>query len=118
MPLLQQNLRGSNRRIGSWLNTMLAQQGWPPVPTSEQMSGLLSELVLAGAWLRAEPIPAKGTDPELDDELDRYRQNVQRLRQLLPCIHTQLLAERARIEAQRSRIHSAAKWAGALRQTL
>jgi hypothetical protein len=92
------------------------------------MAALLSELLRAGAALRAEPIPAKGkgngndngnsNDPELDSELELYRRNVERLRDLLPSIHRQLLAERARLEAQRARVRSAAEWARASRQTL
>jgi hypothetical protein len=40
------------------------------------------------------------------------------LRDLLPSLHRQLLAERSRLEAQRSRVQSAAQWARASRQTL
>jgi len=67
-----------------------------------------------GARLRAEPLPTKGTDSELDQELEQYRRNVERVRELLPSIHGQLLAERARLGAQRARVRSAAEWARAL----
>jgi hypothetical protein len=79
---------------------------------------LLSELLSAGVELRSEAIPQRGTDLDLDRELDRYRQNVEQLRELLPSIQGQLLAERARIESQRARIQSATHWARASRQTL
>jgi hypothetical protein len=82
------------------------------------MAGLLSELLRAGMGLRAEPLPARGFDPELDEEIDQYRRHVEHLRDLLPSIHRQLLAERARLEAQRSRVQAAAAWARASRQTL
>jgi hypothetical protein len=43
---------------------------------------------------------------------------MERLRDLLPSIHAQLLAERARIEAERARLRAASEWACASRQTL
>ena len=116
-PLLQ-SLRETNQRLTLWLDSMLSRDGQPIVATPEQMGALLSELLRTGAGLRAMPVSSKGTDPELDRELERYRTQVERLRDLLPAIHSQLLAERARIEAQRARVSSAAQWARASRQTL
>jgi hypothetical protein len=113
MPL-RSHLHCTNGRMGSWLDKVLPQQASVSL---EQMSAVLSDLMSTGACLRANPIPAKGTDPELDDELERYRQNVERLREILPSLHAQLLKERARIEAQRSRVHSTEEWARSLRQT-
>lgn len=115
-PLLL-NLRETNRRLSFWLDGMLAPRE-QPVATPEQMAGLLSELLRAGTWLRAEPLPAVGVDADLNLELERYRGNVERLRDLLPSIQSQLLAERARLEAQRARVQSAAEWARASRQAL
>lgn len=112
-----QQLRETNHRMRFWLDSMLAQ-GPPSLATPEHMAALLSELLRAGAGLRAEPLPPKGVDPELDAELDEYRRHVERLRELLPFLHRQLLAERARLEAQRTRVRSAAEWARASRQTL
>lgn len=114
---LLQNLREANDRLHSWLGGTVASHGPAPI-TPELIAALLSELLRVGAGLRAQPLPPKGSDPELDDELDTYRRNVERLRELLPSIHTQLLVERARIEAQWSRIHSAAQWARTSRETL
>jgi hypothetical protein len=118
-----QNLRDTNRRLRFWLDSMPTRQrklaaATPGHVTPERMAGLLSELLRAGVGLRAEPLPAKGTDPEWDRELDEYRGNVERLRNLLPSIHRDLLAERARLECQRTRVRSAAEWARASRQTL
>jgi hypothetical protein len=97
---------------------MCAQIGQPAVATPEQMAALLSELLSAGANLREHPIPPKGDDLELDQAIENYRCSVERLREILPLIHRQLLAERARIEAYRTRVNSAAAWASASRQTL
>ena len=118
MPSRSQTLRETNHRLLFWLDNIIARHEQTEVATPEQMAALLSELLRAGAGLRAEPIPAKGNDPELDGELELYRRNVERLRDLLPSIHNQLLAERARLEAQRARVRSAAEWARASRQTL
>jgi hypothetical protein len=118
MPSLAQNLRVTNGRLRFWLDSMADRHEQPALVTPEHMAALLSELLRTGAGLRAEPIPAKGNDPELDRELEKYRCNVERLRELLPSIHRQLLVERTRLEAQRARIRSAAEWAHASRQTL
>jgi hypothetical protein len=118
MPQLLQNLRGTNRRLGFWLDSMVARHGQPAGVTPEPMAALLSELLRAGADLRAQPLPVKGDDPELDAEIETYHHNVERLRELLPSIHNQLLLERARLEAQRARVRSAGEWARASRQTL
>lgn len=117
MPSLLLNLRETNRRLSFWLDSMVAPRE-QPVASPEQMAGLLSELLRAGTWLRAEPLPTPGADADLNLELERYRGNVERLRDLLPTIQTQLLAERARLEAQRARVQSAAQWARASRQAL
>jgi hypothetical protein len=118
MSSLAENLRDTNYRLRSWLDNMVAVHGQPVIATPEHMAALLSELLRTGAGLRAEPTLAKGNDLELDGELEEYRRNVERLRELLPSIHGQLLAERARLETQRARVRSAAEWARASRQTL
>ena len=113
-----QTLREANRRIPGWLDGVVARQEQAAVVTPDQMAGLLAELLRAGEGLRVEPIPEKGVDPELDNELDKYRQNVERLQRMLPVIHSQLLVERARLEFQRARVQAAAEWARASRRTL
>ncbi len=111
--------RETNRRLSFLLDSMLANEPLPlRLIAPEAMSALLSELLRAGKELRAEALPVEGFDPELDEELDEHRRHVERLREVLPSIHRQLLAERARLEAQRSRVRSAVEWARASRQTL
>jgi hypothetical protein len=112
-----QQLHETNQRMRFWLDS-ISQQADSLVATPEHMAALLSELLRAGAGLRAEALPAKGSDPDLDAALDEYRRHVERLRDLLPSIQRQLLAERARLEAQRTRVRTAADWARASRQTL
>jgi hypothetical protein len=115
---LADNLRETNRRLGFWLHSIATKNKQTSVVTPEIMAGLLSELLGAGVGLRAHALPAPGQDRELDSELEEYRRQVERLRDLLPVIQKQLLAERARIEGQRSRIQSVAQWVRASRQTL
>jgi hypothetical protein len=118
MPSRVQTLRDANLRIPDWLDCVVARREQAAAVTPDQMAGLLAELLKAGERLRAEPIPEKGLDPELDDELDKYRRNVERLKRMLPAIHSQLLVERARLEFQRARVQAAAEWARASRRTL
>ena len=118
MPSLLVNLRETNQRLHSWLESVVPQNAQSPVPTPEQMAALLSELVRTGAGLRQEPVSAKRNDPDLDAELETYRCNVERVRDVLPAIHSHLLAERVRLEAQRARVQSAEQWARVSRQTL
>jgi hypothetical protein len=118
MSSLSHHLRDTNHRLRFWLDSLAPRPGQPAIATPEHMAALLSELLHAGAKLRVEPLPAPGTNPELDQELEQYRRHVERLRELLPSIHGQLLAERTRLEAQRARVRSAAEWARASRQTL
>lgn len=54
----------------------------------------------------------------LDHELSEYRRNVERLRALLPSVHSTLLEERARLEQERVRVAAAQEWAGRSRQTM
>jgi hypothetical protein len=122
MPLLtpsrSQILHETNDRLRCRLDSLAGEGEKPRVASPELITALLSELSRAGAELRTEPLPASGTDPLLDQELGLYRCHVERLRELLPSIHNQLLVERARLEAQRARMLSASEWARASRQTL
>jgi hypothetical protein len=117
MPPHLENLRDTNRRLTFWLDSMGNGRG-PSFPTPEDMAALLSELLRAGAGLRSRPTSSHSADAEFDREISIYRGLVERLRELLPSIHSQLLAERARIEGQRARVQSAAQWVRASRQTL
>jgi len=65
MPSLLLNLRETNRRLSFWLDSMVAPRE-QPAASPEQMAGLLSELLRAGTWLRAEPLPTPGADADLN----------------------------------------------------
>ncbi len=115
---LAQNLHETNRRLRFWLDSLFPEQEPPSAAKPQQMVGLLSELLRAGEWLqRGLPLEQK-RDPELEVELDHYRRNVLRLRELLPSIHRILLREKARLEAERAQVECAAEWARGSRRTL
>jgi hypothetical protein len=116
---LTTNLRETNCRLILLLDSLLPRSAQPGAPalvvTPQQMAGLLSELMRAGQWLRSMP---DETSAALEQEVSEYRKQVERLRALLPAIHSTLLRERARLERERERVRSAAEWARLSRQTL
>ncbi len=116
MPALFNLLHDTNRRLSFCLDNISAKHQ-AEVVTPAQMSTLLSDLLAAGAGLREQGLPADN-DRELESELAEYRRQIERLRDLLPSIHRALLAERARVEAQRTRLQSASEWMRTSRQTL
>jgi hypothetical protein len=118
MSSLTHSLRDTNSRLRFWLASVVPGVGKAACITPETMAALLSELLRAGASLRTETRPAKGFDPELDAELAMYLSFVEQLRDLMPEMRCQLLAERAQLESQRTRVQFAAEWARASRQTL
>lgn len=113
------NLHDVNGRLRAVLDSLSADPTQPNqsprAATPQQMSGLLSELMRAGQWLRTLP---SDRGPALEQELITYRKNVEHLRLVLPSIHNTLLRERARLEQERARVQSAAAWATGSRQTL
>ena len=111
---LTQKLRQANVNLRCWLASLVPAAKPGPV-TPQQMDALLSQLLRAGQWLRELPRP---TEPELQTEVGEYRRNVEQLHDLLPFIHMQLIKERARLEAERTRLESAAEWVQRSRQTL
>ena len=111
------DLHESSNTIRRVLHELLPQasENTPHAATPQQMSDLLSQLMLAGQRLHALPAQRDG---KLEQEISEYRQEVERLRSLLPAIQASLLAERARLEHERERLNGAAAWAQASLQTL
>jgi len=112
---LLQSLRETNSRLHFWLDRLVPDDTHP-APTPHLISELLSELLRAGECLRTQ-LP-KERDAQVEVELATYRRNVERLRDHMPAIHRHLLQQKARLEADRKRIESAAEWARGSRQTL
>ena len=113
------NLHEINGRLRVVLDSLTSDPAHPNLSpraaTPQQMSGLLSELMRAGQWLRTLP---SHRGPALEQELITYRKNTEHLRAVLPSIHNTLLRERARLEQERARVQSATAWATGSRQTL
>lgn len=111
-------LRETNRRVDFWMNGFgqpaTVSATMPPIVTSRQINGLLSELMTAGQFLRR--LPAE-LDENVKAEVDEYRKRIEHLRDLLPRIHRSLLQERSRLEQERTRVQAASQWARASRQT-
>lgn len=118
---LIQHLHEANSRLSVWLEDLVPSLGpeaasaSTAAATPHQMAAMLAELMRAGQCLRELP---SEKDPTLELEVNQYRKNVERLRDLLPSIHGALLRERARLEQERARVQSAAEWARRSRQTL
>ncbi|HUA16186.1 MAG TPA: hypothetical protein VMG31_12890 [Verrucomicrobiae bacterium] len=112
---LAQNLRETNARLDFLLDSLVLDAGQTRAASPRQMAGLLAELMRAGQWLRQLP---GSPDPELQRELDEYRRKVERLKAMMPQIHSALLHDRARLEQERARVQSAAAWAERSRETL
>jgi hypothetical protein len=110
------DLHEANLRLRFWLDSLVLDQADTAPVSPEQMAALLSELLRAGEWLRTGQ--AKTKDLERDEKVREYRGHLEQIRDLLPTIHRQLLLERARLEAERTRVEFAAAWAQGSRQTL
>jgi hypothetical protein len=103
-----QALREANHRLDLLLTTLGRAQDCFPI-SAEQMAAALAEVLRVGEWLRAGL--SNQTENGMPEELRRYRQHLEQLRQLLPGVHAQLLTERSRLEAERTHLESAAAWA-------
>jgi hypothetical protein len=113
---LERLFHETNAHLRLWLDHIVNPPAIPPRTASpQQIAALLSELMRAGLRLRGLPTVKS---PGLLKELDEYRANVERLRDLLPSIQSALLEERARLEQERSRLQSCAEWAQGSRQAL
>jgi len=115
--LLAQELSAATLRLRSRLDSLSTCSGVPDPRTlsPQHIASLLAELRQAGEWIRSAP---SHRPPQLQHALDQYRTLVERLRELMPRIHTTLLAERDRMEQERARVSSAAAWARRSRETL
>ena len=107
-------LHEAAEQLCSVLDTIGSAASTPPL-TPQQMSDLLSQLMQAGQSMRGMVQPP---DEALAAALSDYRTQVERLRALLPSIHSALLQERARLAHEQERLRSIDAWAQASQQTL
>jgi hypothetical protein len=75
-------------------------------------SDLRNQLLNAGKCLRLLP-PLSNAEGETRKELLEYRNNLEKLKQLLPDVQARLLAEKSRLAAARTHAAAVAHWAQA-----
>lgn len=113
------NLEETTARLRTWLDQFLPRTETNGLPARiirpDEILFLLSELMRAGEWLKGAPQPR---DPQAEQQISEYRTQIERLRRLLPNLQSSLLAERARLENERERVHAASRWTHTSRQTL
>ena len=107
-----QQLHDTNQRLLHWLDSSCGELGQPRLATPDHITALLSEMLRAGTQLRAHAIPEKGTDPELEAELEQYRVNVERLR-AGAAIHPQPASDRTRAAGGATVAHAICRGVGA-----
>ncbi len=100
-------LERANSRIQLLLGT-LAACGSRTTPV-DQLTNLFAEVLRISEWLRKEP--DSNLHGPLAQELRKYQLHLERLRELLPQLHEQLLTDRSRLEAERAHLEAAAAWA-------
>ena len=108
------DLHETNGKLRQFLEKLSTSSGAPACLSSD-LAAILAQLLRAGEWLR-EAGPG-GDNAALQKEIDEYRDNLERLRNLLPDVQAGLLAERARLESERAHLEAASGCARASRQT-
>ena len=108
-------LNRANRNLGRLLDLLEADPSVRRGIAPDDLAVILTELLRVGEWLHGGSIPKN--NPEVARALAQYRASLDRLRSLMPFLHTQLLTERARLETERSHLEAASAWAGTSRQT-
>jgi hypothetical protein len=103
-----QAIEDANRKLDRMLDTLRPAQASPPM-TAQHMADVLAEVLRVGEWLRPDLAPP--AEGRVAEELGRYRQRLEQLRDLLPGVHAQLLIQRSRLEAERTHLEAAASWA-------
>jgi len=85
--------------------------------TAQDFAGLLSEILSAAECLQLQPIHSD--TPELVRQAAlNYRGYLETLRDFLPELHSNLLAEKSRLEAALAHVSAAAAWARSSTKTL
>jgi len=109
-------LREVNGSIRSTLVRLRPDQKHCSDIQPKDFSDLLSEVLRAAECLRGQPVPSETI--ELAQATIEYRTNLEQLREFLPQVHGNLLAEKSRLEAARAQVAAAAAWAQTSSRTL
>ncbi|MBI3478507.1 MAG: hypothetical protein HY010_22495 [Acidobacteria bacterium] len=108
-------LNRANISLRSALIRFCSEQEHCSAITAEDFSNLLSEIVHAADCLRHQTVPGEEAVQQAAQE---YRTNLEKLRDLLPELQSNLLAEKSRLEAAQAHISSASAWARSSTSTL
>ncbi len=76
----------------------------------QDFSDLLSEILRAAESLRCQPVKPEAAEAVQQAALE-YRSHLENLRDFLPQLHGNLLAEKSRLETAQAHVLSAATWA-------
>lgn len=107
MAAAAQQMHETNRRLRDFLELIPQQESGPLRIGPADLTSLLAELKNVERFRKNEI----NADARLDTELAEYRKNLEDLRGLLPSLQARYIAERARLEHDRSHLQAAAGWA-------
>jgi hypothetical protein len=109
-------LQRANGCIRSALLRLRPEQMHCSTIRPQDFSDLMSEILRAAECLANVPAPSDAT--ALEREMLEYHRNLEQLRDFLPQLHGNLLAEKSRLETARAHIATASAWARSSGQTL
>ncbi|HWZ83276.1 MAG TPA: hypothetical protein VNW47_11655 [Terriglobales bacterium] len=110
-------LRNVNNSLRSAMFRFRSDQKNCSTITAQNFAGLLSEILSGAECLRLQPIHSDTPELVRQAALD-YRGNLEKLRDFLPELHSNLLAEKSRLEAAQAHVSAAAAWARSSTKTL
>jgi hypothetical protein len=110
-------LRHVNDSLRLAMLRLRSEQTSCSIITAQDFAELLSEILSAAECLRLQPIHSD--TPELVRQAAlNYRGYLEKLRDFLPELHSNLLAEKSRLEAAQAHVSAAAAWARSSTKTL
>ena len=112
-----ETLRQVNDRLQSTLVRLHPERSLCSTITPEDFSAIIREISRARECLQ-QLSPDTDTAVPVEKELLEYRDNLEKLKQLLPDLHGRLLTEKLRLETVNNNLAAAAAWAQANEKTL
>ena len=112
-----ETLQQVNDSLRSALSRLRPEQRHCSTITPQDFSDLLSEILRAAESLRREPVQSE-TAEAVQQAAMEYRSHLETLRDFLPQLHGNLLAEKSRLETAQAHVLSAATWARGSTRTL
>jgi hypothetical protein len=120
MPLAAEaieTLRQVNASLRSTLVRLHPERSLCSTIGPEDLSAIASEILRARDCLRRLS-PHSEADVELHKQAFEYRDNLEKLKQLLPDLHRRLLGEKLRLQTADDHLAAIADWARANQKTL